>query len=389
MSQSTITRHPSRIAFVSLLESGSWGASEYLWSETALRLAQDGHPILACTHGWRTRPTALERLSKGNVTLIERFPPRGARVRDFIENLNKSGRPDTMQVKAIKDVVSHQPDLVLLSCTWPTDPNLMGWCKSLRKAEIPYAVLIHTHAGHNWPTGRAAILLANTLQKAAAVYFVSEDNRSMLTRQLGLPANITSVVRNPLAVDRETVPAWPATPAAKLACVGRLDPAQKGQDILLDCLRDERWNKRSIKLGVFGDGPARARLEELAKELPQHMVTFHGHVEFPATIWETHHLLVFPSRFEGLGLAVAEAQLCGRPVVITDCAARELVVDGHTGFIATAPTTSALQVALERAWTQRDNWPSMGRNAREHMLNLLPENPSSDFAQTLLALAKS
>jgi hypothetical protein len=40
-----------RIAFVSLLDNGSWGASEYLWSETARLLAKNGHEVIACIHG--------------------------------------------------------------------------------------------------------------------------------------------------------------------------------------------------------------------------------------------------------------------------------------------------------------------------------------------------
>ncbi|AKC82730.1 hypothetical protein IMCC26134_07995 [Verrucomicrobia bacterium IMCC26134] len=378
-----------RIAFVSLLDNGSWGASEYLWSETARLLVKNGHEVIACIHGGAKRPPPLDRLSLDCVSLIERFPPRGARLRDFVNQLRHPGRVDTMQAQAIGRVLRHQPDLVLISCTWATNPGLAGWCEHLQTAGIRYAVLIHTHVGHWWPLEPSATRLGNALAKAESVYFVSEDNREMLVRQLGLPVARTSVVRNPLAIDRDTAPPWPSGPEARLACVGRLDPAQKGQDILLACLHDARWRDRSVTVGFFGEGPARDRLGELATGLRDGLVTFHGHVDRPASIWETHHLLVFPSRFEGLGLVVAEAQLCGRPVLITDCAARELVIDGETGFIAASATVPALQAALDRAWSRRADWPQMGAAARQHMLKLLPPDPVGDFAQALRTLCAS
>lgn len=380
---------PRSIAFVSLLETGRWGASEYLWSETALRLARAGHDVLACTHGWRDRPAPLAALMQEKIVLVERFPPCGARLRDFIGSLRNASGPAAIHERSIKAVIGHRPDIVLISCTWPTQFSILDWCECLRVAGIRYAVLVHTHAGHNWPSGPFAARLANALSGAAALYFVSEDNRALLVNQLGLPTTSTSVVRNPLAVDRETAPSWPADSTARLACVGRLDPAQKGQDILLECLHEPRWRDRHFTLNFFGEGPARSRLEAMSADLSPGMVLFHGHVQGAAEIWKDHHLLVFPSRFEGLGLVVAEAQLCGRPVVISDCAARELVVDGQTGFVARGCSASTLGDALERAWEARALWPAMGQAARQHMLELLPADPAGEFASKLLGLVKA
>lgn len=374
-------------AFVSLLDTGHWGASEYLWSQTALQLAKDGHAVTACTHGWSKRPSALETLKAAGIRLIERFPSRGARLRDLLAGLRRSRfGAGAIHSHAIAEIIRQRPALVLLSCAWPTHADLPGWAEELGAADVPYAVLIHTHAGHVWPSGGSTGRLAVALSRAAVLYFVSEDNRALLCRQLGLSPALTHVVRNPLSIDRKTTPSWPDDTVTRLACVGRLDPAQKGQDILLECLEDARWGERRVSIGFFGDGPARVRLREIAALLPAGLATFHGHVKHPASIWDSHHLLVFPSRFEGLGLVVAEAQLCGRPVVITDCAARELVIDGVTGFIAPAATAASLQTTLERAWNQRTRWQAMGAAARAHMLDLLPEDPAGDFARILRQL---
>lgn len=377
---------PRHVAFVSLLDSGKWGASEYLWSQAARKLAGRGHRVTACTHGWPERATPIEALRNQGVALVERSPVRAGRWRDFITAVRNPARLPALHSRPLRQLVRSRPDLVLLSSPWVIGHHLTGWCDELHANGIPYAFIIHTHAGHFWPTGYVSKRLANAFNRSVAVFCVSEDNRRLFERQLDLRPGLLSIVRNPLAVDRNKAPVWPEDPVARLACVGRLDPAQKGQDVFLECLEAPVWRERSYMIGFFGEGPGRQTLEKLSSVLPAGVATFHGHVQDPSKIWETHQLLVFPSRFEGLGLAVAEAQLCGRPVVVSDCAARELVLDGVTGFVAEGTSARALGAALERAWAARAHWAAMGVAARRHMLDTLPSDPVGEFADILTSL---
>ena len=82
-------------------------------------------------------------------------------------------------------------------------------------------------------------------------------------------------------------------------------------------------------------------------------VVFAGHAAVE-DIWASNHLLVLPSRYEGLPLVLVEAMLCGRPVVATEIAGHpDLIEEGITGFLAEAPTVSSLLKALERFWARR------------------------------------
>ena len=95
-------------------------------------------------------------------------------------------------------------------------------------------------------------------------------------------------------------PAWPALMpegALHVACVGRLDPNTKGQDILLEALASPIWRNCRWHLSLYGEGPKRNSLERLTVRLGlSNCVTFAGHAANIEEVWSTNHVLVLPSR---------------------------------------------------------------------------------------------
>jgi glycosyltransferase involved in cell wall biosynthesis len=152
----------------------------------------------------------------------------------------------------------------------------------------------------------------------------------------------------------------------RLACVARLDPAAKGQDILLEALAHPSWAARRWRLTLYGDGPSRTGLARLVERFQLNdRVVFAGHVSIVEEIWASNHVLTMPSRFEGLPLAIVEAMLCARPVMATDVGGNsEIIENGVSGILAAAPTIASVREALEVLWTRRENLRDMGKAAR-------------------------
>ncbi|MHA3774170.1 glycosyltransferase [Verrucomicrobiota bacterium sgz303538] len=376
-----------KVAFVSTNVCAPWGGSEVLWSEAARRLATTGHIAVASVHGWPKSASALAELRKAGVPVHERWKAvsklRPRVLQKIAGTLARRASPHVLGTWLDRG----RADLVCVSVGSPADDiSLMDACTA---RSIPYVTVFQANAECVWPDDARAQRLIEIVAGARRNFFVSRENHSLLETQLGIAVPNSEVIRNPYNVRRDVEIAWPheSTPL-KLACVARLDPSAKGQDLLLHVLASEPWRSRSVSVSFYGNGRSQQGLCRLAQRLQvEDRAQFFGHVEDIESVWATHHALVLPSRYEGLPLAVVEAMLCGRPSIVTDVAGNaEVVEDGVTGFIAEAASAQHLHRAMERAWENRSRWREIGMAAASAIRAMVPPDPAADFARRLLEL---
>jgi len=154
----------------------------------------------------------------------------------------------------------------------------------------------------------------STLPRLDAVAFVSDFMRRQVNERLPALRSVPQATLFNFAEDpgpgAERIP-----PAADLIAVGTLE-ARKNQAFLLQVLAECKRLGKGYSLTVVGDGPDRANLEGLARDLglaPQ--VTFLGFQRQASTLIPGHRALVHAAVAENCPVIIAEALACGRPVV--------------------------------------------------------------------------
>ncbi|HVG22878.1 MAG TPA: glycosyltransferase family 4 protein [Thermoanaerobaculia bacterium] len=377
---------PRRFLFVS--SNLTWGGSEHLWSGTAIALAEQGHHVTAFKLLRGTGEPAMRALRErgGRVVEVARMPlvPRRAFSALVLYAAPLARLVQTLRLRAT--AARTRPDLVLLSVG--TNVDGIALAAVLRRLRLPYAIVAHKAAEQRWPSDADRPAMRDAYTTAVAAYFVSEHNLRLTEEQLGVTLENAAIVRNPFGVPYAPRTDWPSGEPLRLACVARLLPPEKGQDLLLRVLARERWRSRALSVTFFGNGPHRDALNAMASRLALTSVTFAGHVDDVAAIWRDHHALVLPSRCEGLPIVLVEAMLSGRVPIVTNAGGNaEVVEDGVTGFVAAAPSEDALDEAMERAWQRRDEWRAIGARAAESIRTFVPPDPLRVFAAELDALA--
>ena len=175
--------------------------------------------------------------------------------------------------------------------------------------------------------------------------------------------------------------------------VGRM-VYKKGFDVLLRALARLPEDAPPIHAVFIGDGDLWKAWQALARELGLTHVHWVGRVpNHEMGIWyNMADALVMPSVTrpeDGLNVCVLDAMACGKPIVASDCAGNDLVVeDGVNGFIFPEGDADALARALLRLAEDRDlarrmgtvsrdfietryGWPHLARRYREHFRRLV------------------
>ena len=368
----------TRIAFISSNGFAPWGGSEELWFQTALRMQLEGFTVGINVKEWNPNPKPILELQKAGCVVSFRrdYPNRFQRL------ISKLSRPEGDFIFLDKFC----PELVVISQGGNGDG--ISWMQACIARNLPFVIVSQAASESLWPNDQLAQDLAQAYSVAKCSYFVSLSNLLLTQKQIAITLKDSKVIANPFKVSYDTSVTWPSeNQIFKLACVARLDPFAKGQDLLFELLNTDKWRNRPIEISLFGSGENQKSLYKLKQLWDIQNVKFQGFIDRVESIWETHHALILPSRFEGLPISLVEAMLCARPCIVTDIGGNsEVIDDGINGFIAIAPKVECIDDALERAWQQRDAWREIGQSAGVKIRQIIPRDPIAVFVDELKVL---
>jgi glycosyltransferase involved in cell wall biosynthesis len=374
-----------------------WGGSEELWGRSIPFFQKAGFEITVMKSLMDRNHPELKKLNDLGVKLLEIDREKSVSkkavklVSKFLIEISIALKLSTYGGESFKNfrklLQQEKADLVIISQGINFDGlKLAGQCLHLN---IPYVVVSQKAVDFYWPEKSDRISMVQTLLKAKQTYFVSKHNLRLTEEQFGKRLPNAKVVFNPVKLSGKRAPYPKSTLIYKFACVGRLFLLDKGQDILIRILAEEKWKNRPISVSFIGKGPDDEALKDLAKLLNVTNIEFKGQVDDIENMWGEYHALLLPSRCEGLPLSMVEAMSAGRPVIISDVGGNtELVNEGLTGFIG-YPNEESFGDAMERAWDKKDDWEEIGKNASKYISEVVPEKPEQDFASSILKLLKS
>ncbi len=133
-----------------------------------------------------------------------------------------------------------------------------------------------------------------------------------------------------------------------------------------------------LKLLIVGDGSERGSLETLVQELGLgEKVYFAGRVDYSKVHYFNNIMDVYSalSLYDSFGVAVVEAESCGKPVVVSNVGGLpEVVENGVTGFVVEQKNAEAAAEKLEKLILDPELRKSMGNAGRERVLKLYDWN---------------
>lgn len=265
----------------------------------------------------------------GPGTFREDFEDAGVEVR----HLGASSHYDVLAFgRFVQWMRRDPPDLLHTN-----SPATGAWGRIVaRLAGVPAVLSVeqNTHDAFGaWPR----LVNGLTLPLADAVVTVSRTVHKSLARweRALLPADTkVRVIHNGVDVEHFT----PASEdqrfggAPTVGTLGRLVEA-KGYDRLLEAWPSVLEVRPQARLRIVGDGRRKKDLESLVEQLRvADSVTFTGYVADPLSEFHRFDLAVFPSRWEGLPLSLAQAMAAGVPVVASDIGPNRTLV-GQAGIL--------------------------------------------------------
>jgi L-malate glycosyltransferase len=383
-----------KIAIITTMGGYPWGGSEFLWAATAEQALIEGHQVFISVYDWSVSHPIVKKLQDLGAYILPR--PRAIKSSLLTRAINRLAQPLKKQlipqISPYQIIFDQNPDVVCISQGGSYDlayiPDLY---QLICSKNIPFHIICQFNSENNPIDTSAKERIRKVFHKSQSVAFVSEHNRKLAEHHLACNLPNSIVVRNPVnLIDNSLVP-FPKLSTVSFACVARLEVQFKGQDVLFQVLSDPKWRQRDWQCCLYGSGPDEEYLRSLAKYYKiSDRIQFKGHVHEVRSIWAENHILLLPSRGEGTPLSLIEAMLCGRPAVVTDVGGNaEWIEENRTGFIADAPMTRNFNVALERAWLNRDNWNQMGLDSHHHSKSNIEVNPGAAMLSVILKFVKN
>lgn len=232
----------------------------------------------------------------------------------------------------------NKPDIVHLHCSTSLELRVL---LSAKRANVPVRIA-HCHNA-----GFEGSKLAKYIKKEIHIAYKDEyadyaTMRLACSKAAGdwlFPDYLSyEIIKNAIDVDRylfspqkreEIRSRYNLGDAFTFCCTGRLSE-QKNQAVLVEAFSRYHQKHPNSALLLAGDGPNRAKLTSMISNFGiEHCAILLGVVQDVGAVLSASDAYVLPSKFEGFGTAVIEAQANGLPCLVSDTVSAEADLMGN------------------------------------------------------------
>jgi glycosyltransferase involved in cell wall biosynthesis len=249
--------------------------------------------------------------------------------------------------------------------------DFSGYTPLFMPARKPTGIVLHhltsPTAGARWGgivSGMISQLESSMLRRGSRISATSDSSRDAASRispstpvemvSAGVPEELFEIQRRP---------------GNFLLYFGRLDIFHKGIDTLLEAIALMAKTRPSVELRIAGRGSSGEKIKAMIEQLGiQNNVKMLGAVSDAGRndLLATAAVQLMPSRFEGFGLAAAEAMAAGVPLIAAAVGSLPEVVDApRGGVLIPAEDAKALAAAAEKLLDDPYGRSTLSITARE------------------------
>lgn len=360
-----------RLLFIST-NPASWGGSEEMWHELALRSLKDGHRVMVSVFRHVAVHPKVKQLLDAGANIHWRALPAYYEQQPFaawiLAHLKLRLQWDRLPF-TWKATLAFKPDHIFISGGETVDGCMFAETYLIRQCltrNIPYSVVGHFHHEYSKVLNDAdRASKRKYFQHASGCYFVSHRNWQMTAQEIQDRLAHARVVFNPILNMTRQQRSISLTGQIRMAFVARLEAPVKCQDLAINTLAQDVFRKMDFVLDIFGEGPDKSYLEDLIRfHGLEHKARLMGHHPSPEKIWEDHDLLVLTSRGEGAPLVILEAMRAGVPCLVTRAGDSALWINDQRGYVSESISMESLTQTFVNAFNDRYNWGAKGERCR-------------------------
>ena len=241
-----------------------------------------------------------------------------------------------------------KPDLVFFNSSIWSGCALSEY---LYNNQIPYMISEHLKE-FLFPNGFSPFQnrkLDETYKNCSSIIATSTELKKSIARKFSDHSNKLCIVPNPVDENIFSLkPKKEVSNSITIICISLFRP-EKRLDIIISAIHNLVKEGTNVKLKIIGDGPLKSQIKKQIKALKIiNNIQLLGYLNQNEIIQQLHSsdMLILASEVETFGVVLVEAQMCGLPVVSTDCGGPRDIITQKTGRLVKPRSIKSLTAGI-------------------------------------------